>query len=145
MLRLTISSKSSAFNRSITGVLNSYYALSDGFANRILSRSRLCKNLNMTVDSIRFDQFKADTSIVETAVSLAQSITGEIAGLIGEKTMEQKRREFNMITDDLYSLIRTVSYDGSVIYHMRCPTAFADSTEAYWLSPSTKILNPYIV
>ena len=48
-----------------------------------------------------------------------------------------------MITEDLYSLIRTVKYDGSVIYHMRCPTAFADSTEAYWLSPSTKIVNPY--
>ena len=30
---LTISSKSSAFNRSVTSVLNSYYALSDGFAD----------------------------------------------------------------------------------------------------------------
>ena len=44
-----------------------------------------------------------------------------------------------MITDDLYSLIRTVSYDGSVIYHMRCSTAFADSSEAYWLSPQLKL------
>ena len=71
------------------------------------------KKLSFTMDSIRFDQFKADTAIVETAVSLAQSIQGDIKGLTGEKTMEQKKREFNIITDELYSLIRTVRYDGS--------------------------------
>jgi hypothetical protein len=59
-------------------------------------------------------------------------------------TKEQKKREFNMITDELYSLIRTVRYDGSTVYHMRCPNAFADSSEAYWLSPVNKILNPYL-
>jgi hypothetical protein len=141
---LTISSKSSSFNRSVTSVLNSYYALSDGFVSADSGQiNESARKLNHLVDSIRFDQFKADTAIVETAVNLAQSMKGDIAGLLGEKTMEQKRREFNMITDQLYSLVRTVSYDGSVIYHIRCPTAFPDSTEAYWLSPSNKILNPY--
>jgi hypothetical protein len=141
---LTISSKTSAFNGSVTRLLNSYYALCDGFAKTDSAQISLSTDkLNNLVDSIRFDQFKADTAIVQTAVSLAQSMKGEIAGLKGEKTMEQKRREFNMITDQLYSLLRTVSYDGNTIYHIRCPTAFPDSTEAYWLSPSNKIVNPY--
>jgi hypothetical protein len=141
---LTISSKSSAFNSSVTRVLSSYYALSDGFANADSTKiGTSAQKLNNLVDSIRFDQFKADTAIVQTAVSLAQSMKGDIAGLMGEKTMEQKKREFNMITDQLYSLVRTVSYDGNVIYHIRCPTAFSDSSEAYWLSPSNKIVNPY--
>lgn len=143
---LTISSKSSAFNRSVTGVLKSYYALADGFANTdSVQITASALKLNTLVDSIHFDQFKADTAIVETAVNLAQSMKGDIAGLMGEKTMEQKRREFNMITDQLYSLVRTVSYDGGVIYHIRCPSAFSDSTEAYWLSPTSKIINPYRV
>jgi len=141
---LAINSKSTAFNRSVSGVLNSYFSLADAFASNdstlILGSAG---KLNRLVDSIRFDQFKADTAIVETAVSLAKSMKEDIAGLLGEKTMEQKRREFNMITDQLYSLVRTVSYDGSVIYHIRCPTAFADSTEAFWLSPTNKIVNPY--
>ncbi len=142
---LTISSKSSAFNRSVTQVLNSYYILSDGFAEGDTSLIAVSnRNLGKMVDSIRFDQFKADTAIVQTAVNLAQSMKGEIAGLQGERSLEQKRREFNMITDQLYSLIRTVSYDGSIIYHMRCSTAFSDSTEAYWLSPTNKIINPYL-
>jgi Cu(I)/Ag(I) efflux system membrane fusion protein len=142
---LEINSKTSAFNRSFAGVLNSYYELSDGFAETDTSLiSSAAGKLSKAIDSIRFDQFKADTAIVETAFNLAQSMHGEIAGLNGETKMEQKKREFNMITDQLYSLIRTVRYDGSTIYHMHCSMAFPDSSEAYWLSPTNKIVNPYL-
>ncbi len=141
---LTINSKTSAFNRSFAAVLTNYYALSDGFAAADSSKIHSSgQNLRISIDSIRFDQFKADTAIIQTALSLAQSMQGEIFALQKENTMEQKKREFNMITDELYSLIRTVRYDGSTIYHMRCPNAFADSSEAYWLSPVNKSSNPY--
>jgi len=143
-LPLAISSKTSAFNRSFAFVLKNYYELSDGFAASDSSQiSVSAQKLHSSIDSIRFDQFKADTAIVQTAFSLAQSMQGEIAGLQKENTMEQKKREFNMITDELYSLIRTVRYDGSTVYHLRCPNAFTDSSEAYWLSPANKIQNPY--
>ena len=143
---LSISSKSSAFTHSMTAVLTSYYSLCDGFVNTDSAQiASAAQHLNNLVDSIKFDQFKADTAIVETAVNLAQSMKGDISGLLGEPALEQKKREFNMITDQLYSLVRTVSYDGSVIYHMRCPAAFSDSTEAYWLSPTSKVINPYRV
>ena len=142
---LAVASKTSAFNKSFAEVLNSYYKLTDILASGDstgISASAL--KLKTAVGNIRFDQFKADTSVVQTAISLAQSIPGEIAGMNGEKTMEQKKREFNMISSDLYSLIRVVKYDGSIIYHMSCPTAFADSTEGDWLSPTNKIVNPYL-
>jgi hypothetical protein len=143
-LPLAVNSKTSAFNRSFAGVMDSYYLLSDGFVDSDSSRISIAADkLNNAVESIRFDQFKADTAIEQTAVSLARSVQGEIAGLKGEKTMEQKKREFNMITDELYSLIRTVKYDGNIIYYIRSPKAFADSSEAYWLSPDNKIRNPY--
>src|SRR5450755_4683042 len=142
---LTVSSKSSAFNRSFAGVLNSYYELSEAFMTADTPLiSKAAHVLNKAVDSIRFDQFKADSSIIFTALNVAQSIQGEIVGLTGEKTMEQKEREFNLITEGLYSLIRVVKYDGAVIYHMRCTTAFADSSEAYWLSSTSQIVNPYL-
>jgi Protein of unknown function (DUF3347) len=142
---LAINSKTSAFNRSFSIVLNNYYGLSEGFAASDSARiSAASQKLYTSIDSIRFDQFKADTAIVQTAVSLAQSMQGEIRGLQKENSVEQKKREFNMITDELYSLIRTIRYDGSTVYHMRCPNAFSDSSEAYWLSPANKIQNPYI-
>ena len=144
-LPLSVNSKTSAFNRSFAGLLISYYQLADGFVNADSSGiSSSAGKLSSAVDSIRFDKFKADTAIVQTAKSLALSIQGDVAGLKGEKTMEEKKREFNMITDELYSLVRVVKYDGSVIYYMRSPKAFADSSEAYWLSPSNKIVNPYL-
>jgi hypothetical protein len=142
---LAVSSKTSAFNRSFASVLNHYYQLATAFTDADSSGiSAAAGKLNTAIDSIRFDQFKADTAIVETAVSLAQSVQGDIKGMNGEKTMEQKKREFKIIKDELYSLIRTVRYDGSIVYHMRSPVAFADSSEAYWLSPSNKIINPYL-
>lgn len=142
---LTIGSNSSAFNRSFSGVLNTYYSLSYAFVSSDTAQLKMAAlKLSKAVDSLRFDKLKADTIIIQTAVNLAQSIQGDIQGLNGENTLEQKKREFNMITDELYSLIRTVRYDGSVIYHMRCPMAFADSSEAYWLSADNKIINPYL-
>ena len=141
---LMVGSKTSAFNRSIAGLLGSYYELSDAFFSNDTARiSGSAKKLNTAVDSIRFDQFKADSSLKLTAITVTQSIPSEIAGLLGEKTMELKKREFNMITADLYSLIRAVKYDGNVIYYMSCATAFADSTEGDWLSRTTTVSNPY--
>jgi hypothetical protein len=141
---LLVGSKTSAFNRSIASVLTTYFELSDAFFNADTAQiSNAAKKLSVTVDSIRFDQFKADSSLILTAITVAQSIPSEITGLLGEKTMEQKKREFNMITADLYSLIRAIKYDGSVVYYVSCATAFTDSTEGNWLSKTTEISNPY--
>src|SRR5450631_1854382 len=97
---LAVSSKTSAFNRSFAAVLNSYYQLAAAFTISDSSGiTEAAGKLNFTIDSIRFDQFKADTAIIETAISLAQSVQGDIKGLTGEKTLEQKKREFNIITD----------------------------------------------
>jgi hypothetical protein len=125
--------------------MNDYYALSDAFVEWDTVSIRTTANrLASRVDSLPLNQMKADPAIIQTAVSLAKSITGEIAGLNGETAMEEKKREFNMITDELYSLIRTVRYDGGVIYHMRCPMAFNDSSEGYWLSAGSQVINPYL-
>jgi hypothetical protein len=142
---LQINSKSSAFNRSFAAVLESYYQLSAAFVSGDTGQiSRSAQSLKLTIDSIRFDQFRADTLVVQTAKSLAQSIPGEIAGLRGEKSLEGKKREFNMITQELYSLIQTTRYDGGTIYYMSCGTAFGESGEGFWLSATYKIVNPYV-
>ena len=142
---LTVSANSSAFNRSFASMMEDYYKLSDAFADGDTAAIREKANkLSISVDSLKLNQLKADTAIIATAVSLAQSIPGEIAGLNGETKMEQKKREFYMVSEMLYNLIRTVRYTGGTIYHMECPMAFSDSSEAYWLSASSTIVNPYL-
>jgi hypothetical protein len=84
---LAISSKTSAFNRSFAVVLNNYYELSDGFAASDSSRiSAASQKLRKSIDSIRFDQFKADTAIVQTSVNLAQYIQEKITRIKHKKT-----------------------------------------------------------
>ncbi|HEY4155155.1 MAG TPA: DUF3347 domain-containing protein [Puia sp.] len=142
---LAVAAGSSAFNRSFTLIMNNYYELSDAFVNWDTAAIREKANkLSSSVDSLKLNELKADTAILQTADNLAQSIRGEIAGLNGEADIEQKRREFYMVSDILYNLIRTVRYDGATVYHMECPMAFSDSSEAYWLSASSKVVNPYL-
>jgi Protein of unknown function (DUF3347) len=142
---LAVSSNSTAFNRSFSVLMNDYYKLSDAFVDWDSAAIREKANkLTNSADSLHLNLLKADTSIIQTAENLVQSIAGEVKGLNGETSMEGKKRELNMITDELYSLIRTVRYDGGVIYHMRCPIAFSDSSEGYWLSPNNQIVNPYL-
>ncbi|HEX4374277.1 MAG TPA: hypothetical protein VHZ50_13330, partial [Puia sp.] len=100
--------------------------------------------IKQRADSLPMKQLKADSTIVLTAQNLAGSVSNEVNGFVGEPTIEQKRREFNMITDELYNLIRTVRYDGETIYHERCPMAFNETEEGFWLSNTSKIINPYL-
>ncbi|HTE12434.1 MAG TPA: hypothetical protein VK645_16485, partial [Chitinophagaceae bacterium] len=35
-------------------------------------------------------------------------------------------------------------YDRQKLYHQHCPMAFNDDEEAWWISNSNKIINPYL-
>jgi Cu(I)/Ag(I) efflux system membrane fusion protein len=48
-------------------------------------------------------------------------------GIIGEKDLEAKRKEFQMISEAMYDLTRTIRYDQQKIYHQYCPMAFNDA------------------
>jgi Protein of unknown function (DUF3347) len=142
---LSISKNSDAFNLSFGKVMSDYYSLKDAFVGwDTIQINTAAKALGRSVDGLQLKELKADTMIVETAANLASGISNELKGLEEENTIEQKRRGLNMVTDELYSLIRTVRYDRERIYHMKCPMAFSDSSEAYWLSNISKVVNPYL-
>jgi hypothetical protein len=141
---LAINKNSGPFNASFSKMMNDYYMLKDGLVNwDTLIVNKAAKDLQQSTDNLNLKDLKADSSIVGTAQNLASSMSSESAGLIGEASIEQKRT-FNVLTDELYNLIRTVRYDGEVIYHVKCPMAFGDSSEGYWLSNSSAIVNPYL-
>ena len=142
---LTISKNSDAFNASFAKLLNDYYALKDAFVDwDTLKVNQHARSLKQSSDSLLIKEIKADSSVIQTAQSYVMSIDGEVAGLVGENTIEQKRRAFNMLTNDIYDLVRVVKYDREILYHIKCPMAFNDSEEAYWLSNTSKVVNPYL-
>ncbi len=142
---LKISKNPPAFNNAFDSLLNQYFAVRDALVNwDTLTADRAAYGLAQKANSLPLGQIKADSSIVLTAKSLAASLGGDANGLSGETGIEARRQSFNILTDELYNLVRTVRYDQGTIYHIKCPMAFKDSIEGYWLSSSSKVVNPYL-
>jgi hypothetical protein len=142
---LSISKNPDTFNAAFAEVLNDYYALKDALVDWDTVRAdQAALLLARKADSLPVQELKADSTIILTARSLAASVGGDAKGFMGESGIEQKRRAFNMLTDELYNLIRTVRYDKGTVYHVRCPMAFNDSEEGFWLTNNPKIVNPYL-
>jgi uncharacterized protein DUF3347 len=142
---LAVSKSSDAVNASFFILMNDYYAVKDALVDWDSTKANQAASvLQHYVDSLPLKDLKADTNVIATAQNFASSISSEAIGLIKETTIEKKRRSLNMLTDEVYNLIRTVKYDGAVVFHERCPMAFNDSEEGYWLSNSSKIQNPYL-
>ncbi len=142
---LAKSANSDAFTRSFGQLLEDYYSLKDDLvAEKDTAGINVsAKKLRRSVDSLHLAELKADSNIVSTAKTYTLGMSDEITGLLGETNIENKRKSFQILSDQLYDLVRTVQYSGSVIYHDFCPMAFNDQG-AYWLSNSAGIRNPYI-
>lgn len=140
---LAQSKNSDSFNDKFSTLLNHYYHLKDAF---VLSSDTIAalhaRLLVASADSLDMREVKADSSIVEMANQYVQSISSEAKALADEKGIEAKRKSFQMISDAMYDLVRTVRYDKGTVYHQFCPMAFNDAG-AYWLSPTADIKNPY--
>ncbi|CAA9468621.1 MAG: Probable Co/Zn/Cd efflux system membrane fusion protein [uncultured Segetibacter sp.] len=100
------------------------------------------KALIASADHLNLKEVKADSSIVEMANQYIGSISSEAKALVAEPNLEAKRKAFQMISDNMYDLVRTVHFDKEIVYHQYCPMAFNDAG-AYWLSQSSDIKNPY--
>ncbi|HLX92270.1 MAG TPA: DUF3347 domain-containing protein [Puia sp.] len=142
---LLVGKNTDSFTRAFSVMLDSYFALKDALVEWDITKAdQEAMNLKKNADSLPVNQIKGDSSIMLNAQNLAGSISAEVKGFEGEKNIDQKRRAFNMLTEELYNLVRNVRYDGEPIYHDRCPMAFNETEEGYWLSNSRKIVNPYL-
>jgi len=142
---LAVNEKSDAFSAAFSNMMTTYYALKDAFVDWDTAKvNATAAQLRMQADSLPFKEIKADSSIILTASDYTKTISGEATGIIGESDIKEKRRSFYTLSDAMYTLIMTVKYDQEVVYHQRCPMAFNDTEEAFWLSNTSKVVNPYL-
>lgn len=140
---LTQSKNSERFNSGFGNLLNAYYELKDALvASDAAQATNYANQLGEAADTLSLAALTADPSIVETAKLSAGSIAAEAKALAAENGIEEKRKSFQVISDNMYDLVRTVRYDRETIYHQYCPMAFNDAG-AYWLSNNSDIKNPY--
>mgnify|MGYP001627396678 CR=1 FL=1 len=137
---------SDTFNVVFGKMLDSYFQLKDHFIKEndtLITQStvQLLTDINAT-DGI-LGELKADSGIISTAKTYTAGISNELTAVKQEKDLEERRKSFQVLSEQLYDLIRTVKYDRAVVYHQYCPMAFNDAG-AFWLSNSSDIRNPYL-
>lgn len=140
------SANSDTFNLVFGQMMEGYFQLKDNFiAEKDTLITNQTQQLIVAVAATAgvLDELKADSSIVSTARTYTTSISSELKAVYMEKDIEERRKSFQMVSEQLYDLIRTVKYDRAVVYHQYCPMAFNDAG-AFWLSNSSDIRNPYL-
>jgi hypothetical protein len=142
---LAVSNKSDAFNSAIATLLGNYYELKDAFVDWDTAKvNHTAIKMKLLADSLPLNQLKADSTIVGMAGNYAGTISGESLGIVGETDIVGKRRSFYTLSQSMYDLLRTVRYDGEMVYWQHCPMAFNDTEEAFWLSNKNQVVNPYL-
>lgn len=138
-----VSANSDAFNSQFSLFLNSYFNLKDAFIKeQINAIDAAADSVAKLSKAISLKELKAD-STQKTAQILIESIQAELIGLKGETDIEEKRKAFQMLGEQLLVLIQTVQYDRQIIYNQYCPMAM-DNNGATWLSNTAEIQNPYL-
>ncbi|MEP6465267.1 MAG: DUF3347 domain-containing protein [Parafilimonas sp.] len=137
------SKNTDSFNMAFDSVMINYDSLRNAFINWDTTAADnyalLLQNALISVPYIQLPDEDAATK----ATSIAQNAADGLQALINIDSINNKRRFFYTVSEEVYHLIKTTGYDKEVIYHKKCPMAFNGDQQGWWLSETRKIDNPY--
>jgi len=146
---LTVSKHSSGFNESMSKAMNSYYALTESFVNWDTAKiNTSLVGFKTSVDSLQIQEMEKDSAIYPTVQIQWESIKAEIAGMQADTALYEKRESLNMLSQQMFDLLRIVKYDAAKVFYQECPMALNNyESSAFWLSTegdNKKRRNPYL-
>ncbi|MGB4772713.1 MAG: DUF3347 domain-containing protein [Chitinophagaceae bacterium] len=129
---------------SVAEMATAYFQLADALVNWDTAlANKHAMTLATAADSLDFSG-TTDSTLITTVLDLSGTIRAESMALAEEMDINEKRREFSMITDNLYPLLQAVQYNGQKLYYQVCPMAFNDNDSGFWISDKAEIVNPYL-
>lgn len=140
------STHSDSFNLAFGKMLDTYFQLKDQFIaenDTLIAAKTVALITDVAGTAGEFGELNTDSAVASTARTYAVSISSELKAVLAENDREERRKSFQIVSEQIYDLIRTVRYDRAVVYHQYCPMAFNDAG-AFWLSNSSDIRNPYL-
>ncbi len=143
---LRVGKHSQDFNQRVNNALLSYFDLTNSFveADTIGAKSNAIK-LSSKLDSLKLDELKKDTvGIVQSAQAQIGDMKSNITALLMEKDITEMRKDFKMVSEALYPFLKTINYEGPVLYWQNCGMPFGENTSANWISNKLEIVNPYL-
>jgi hypothetical protein len=138
-----VSKHSEGFNAAVETALDSYHALTEAFVNwdstAVINQAT---DLKAKLNNIPLDELQQPVQEkAKTDLNLAQQ---DIAPMLANVNLTEKRYRLNALTQNLYDLLNVVQYDNKKIYLNECPMAFNDTEPGDWLSETDSIRNPYL-
>lgn len=130
--------------QALMGTVSKYYALknalvatkatrADSAANELISSAEQLQ-VSLQKDSANMPAIKL---YIDSIISQSKMITSMM-----DETCEKKRIYFEVVSRNMYAMLKSVELKNAHVYHQFCPMAFNDKG-AYWLSGESEILNPY--
>jgi hypothetical protein len=146
---MTVSKHSEEFNQSMTSMMTVYYGLTEAFVNwDTLAVKSNAVGLKSAIDSLKLEEMKKDTAIYPTVESQWGIVKSELDGLIADEELGEKRESLNMLSQQIFDLLRIVKYDVAKVYYQECPMALGNNeSSGFWLSNEAedeKRRNPYL-
>lgn len=121
-----------------------YYALKNALVATKASRAdSAATDLANTAAQIQITLQKDSANSTALQPFMDTIVThSKLVNTLKDETCEQQRIVFEVISRNMYALLKNVELKNAKIYHQYCPMAFNDKG-AYWLSGESDILNPY--
>jgi hypothetical protein len=146
---MSVSKHSEEFNLSMMKMMDTYYGLTEAFVNwDTVSVNNHAEQLKTSVDSLKLNEMAKDSAIYPTVLTQWETIKTEIVGLKADEELLEKRESLNMLSQQIFDLLRIVKYDAAKVYYQECPMALNNyEASGFWLSNEASDemrRNPYL-
>jgi len=137
---------SDTFNLSVNAAMNAYFEMSAAFVDADTAKAKIAAaKFVKLLDTIPMVELKKDTAnIYETAMGTFDGIKSNAADILLQADLQEMRKDFSMVSENLYPFFKIINYEGDKMYWQNCPMAFGDEKEANWVSKTTEVVNPYL-
>jgi hypothetical protein len=134
---VTATQVKAADNTAISHLIKAYLGIKDALAtDNSKAANAQAKLFTAAIKEVNTGTLDASQKTTWTKYSEKLRFNGDH---IGESTdIAHQREHFQKLSDDFYSLIKSLKSNDVTLYRQYCPMK-----KAYWLSQSDKIVNPY--
>lgn len=143
---IALKKHSTTFNTAVATALKSYFGLSAALVNADTAKAKeSTREFIKLMDSIPMVELQKDTTgIYDIAMSSFSNIKSNALSLLTQTDITELRKDFSMVSENLYPFFKVINYEGEKMYWQNCPMAFGDDKGANWISETVEIVNPYL-
>ncbi len=143
---LSLQKHSDTFNKAIASAMNAYFEMKAAFVDADTARAKLSAGkFIQLMDSIPLTELKKDTTnIYDIAFNDYSNIKSNAESLLTQTNILEMRKDFGMVSENLYPFFRAINYEGEKMYWQNCPMAFGEDKGGNWISNTKEIINPYL-